>query len=139
MNCRSMDFLTIVVFLMTGIPADAQAPNSDSVLFDPPETKYFTGALDNDPDDERGLPTTEQYRAFLPRKIDLSSRMPPVGHQGQIQSCQAWATAYAARSYYTSALERRDIMQPANLPSPSYVYHLARTDNNCGEGSTIVR
>jgi hypothetical protein len=117
---------------------DAQVVDSDIALFDPPETEYFTGALDTDPAIERGLPITEPHRAFLPVAVDLSSRMPTVGNQGRSSSCAAWSTAYAARSYYTSALERRDVLKPENLPSPSYIYHLARA-GGCDDGTNIPR
>ena len=62
--------------------------------------------------------------------------MPAVGKQGGLGSCTAWATAYAARSYYTGAFEDRNIRQSANLPSPNYVYHLARR-SDCNAGSTL--
>jgi len=119
--------------------AAAQAPApADSGVIDPPETVYSTGAVADDPVVERALRTTPPHRAFLPVTIDLSSRMPAVGNQGKSSSCVAWATAYAARSYYTGTLERRNIRQPGNLPSPSYVYHLAR-ENSCDDGTTISR
>ena len=44
----------------------------------------------------------------------------------QIGDCSAWAVAYAARSYYTGTRENRNIRLATNLPSPNYVYHLAR-------------
>jgi hypothetical protein len=64
--------------------------------------------------------------------------MPAVGDQGHSMSCTAWAAAYAARSYYTNTLENRNLRQAANLPSPSYVYHLAR-QGGCDQGTTIGR
>lgn len=84
------------------------------------------------------MPLAEPHRAFLPVSVDITSRVPAVGNQGGSSSCVAWATAYAARSYYTGALERRDISQPPNLPSPSYVYHLAR-QGGCDSGTNIAR
>ena len=59
---------------------------------------YTTGALANDPAIEGALPLAERHRAFLPVAVDLSDRMPPVGDQGGLGSCGAWAVAYAARS-----------------------------------------
>lgn len=83
------------------------------------------------------LPPLQSW-AFLPVAIDLSTRMPAVGNQGHSSSCVAWSAGYAARSYYTGALEHRNIRQLANLPSPSYVYHLAR-QGACNDGTTISR
>lgn len=113
------------------------AITDDDVPFDPPDTVYTTDddqAID--PVVKRGLPVIDTYRGFLPVSVDLSSRLPLPGNQGALSSCSAWAAAYAARSYYSAAFEGRDVRQPANLASPSYVYHLAR-GNTCG-GTSFV-
>jgi hypothetical protein len=148
MECQKPGLPAAIVFAWLAVAlapsaATAQAPErlSDpdtTASVDPPDTFYQTGALENDPEVERGLPLAERHRAFLPVAVDISSRLPPVGNQGHSQSCVAWATAYAARSYYTGALERRDISQLPNLPSPSYVYHLARV-GGCDAGTNIGR
>lgn len=141
MHCRTTPMLAAAVLAaiaFAGLPATllAQTPGpADSGPIDPPDTAYYTGSLPNDPEVERGLPMAEHHRAFLPERVDLSSRMPPVGSQGHLGSCSAWA-AYAARSYYTGALERRDLQQPANLLSPNYVFHLARGGGRVCEGSS---
>src|SRR5208337_2694340 len=57
---------------------------------------------------------------------DLSYRLPSPGNQGKASSCTAWAVAYAARGYYTAALENRDVHLRKNLVSPTYVYTLAK-------------
>jgi len=103
---------------------------------DPLDTEYTSNDdREIDPDVERELPFARQYRAFLPASIDLSSRMPAPGNQGRLKSCQAWAIAYA-RSYYTASFEGRDARVPANLLSPSYVYHMAR-GSECGTMNPI--
>ena len=73
--------------------------------FDPPDTVYATGNQDDDPAFLQTLPIEEPYRAFLPVSVDLSYRIPDPGNQGSLGACTAWAVAYAARSYYTSAYE----------------------------------
>ncbi len=141
MQCRITPVLAaafLAAIAIAGLPARllAQTPGlADRGPVDPPDTAYYTGSLPNDPEVERGLPIIEHHRAFLPEQVDLSSRMPPVGSQGHLGSCSAWA-AYAARSYYTGALERRDLQQPANLLSPNYVFHLARGGGRVCEGSS---
>lgn len=112
--------------------ADPAVPN-----IDPPDTEYRAGAQDPDPAVERRLPVIAPYRAFLPAVVDLPN-MPPVGNQETSASSAAWAAAYAARGFYAAALEGRDRNDPANLPSPSYVYHLAR-QGGCDDGSNIPR
>ncbi len=141
MHCRITPVLAAVVLAaiaFAGLPATllAQTPGPADIV-DPPDTEYSTGWLPNDPEVERGLPMVEHHRAFLPERVDLSSRMPPVGDQGGLGSCSAWATAYAARSYYTETLEHRDIKEPANLPSPNYVFHLARGGGRVCQGSSF--
>ena len=107
-----------------------------AVEVDPPDTVYQSGALPEDPVVERKRAIVARHRAFLPVSVDLTSRMPPVGDQGKAPSCTAWATAYAARSYYTNTLENRDLRQPANVPSPNYVFYLSR-QAACDQGSQI--
>lgn len=36
----------------------------------------------------------------------------------------AWAVGYAARGYYSSAIEGLRVMQAENVPSPAYIYDL---------------
>lgn len=105
---------------------------------DPPDTIYATGDTPIDDQTKRSLSVTEAFRAFLPVSVDLAGSMPPPGRQGRLPSCTAWAVAYAARSYYVSTAEGRDIRQASNIASPAYVYHLARTTNECG-GTNFVR
>ena len=136
---RVLAAAVLAAIVFAGLPATllAQTPGPTATdLVDPPDTVYSTGGQATDPQVERGLPIIEHHRAFLPEQVDLSSKMPAVGDQGRLGSCTAWATAYAARSYYTEALERRDIKQPTNLPSPNYVYHLARRQG-CNDGSSF--
>ncbi|HEV3218252.1 MAG TPA: C1 family peptidase [Candidatus Acidoferrales bacterium] len=75
----------------------------------------------------------------LPPAVDLSASMPPVGDQGSQDSCVAWSTAYAARTY----LERMELKGqwnvaiPAAQFSPAFLYNqIAR--GNCSSGITVV-
>lgn len=114
-------------------PATLQAQSAD-----PPDTVYATGDVPIDDQTKRSLSVTEAFRAFLPVSVDLAGSMPPPGRQGRLPSCTAWAVAYAARSYYVSTAEGRDVRQSTNIASPAYVYHLARATNECG-GTNFVR
>src|SRR5215472_17521287 len=122
-----------IALMLLGFPATPRAQVPDA-----PDTRYSEGGQPTDPDYERGLVQVPRHRAFLPVSVDLSSRMPAVGNQGNLGACTAWAVGYAARSYYSSALEGRDVHRPANLASPNYIFHLARTDV-CEKGSNIPR
>jgi hypothetical protein len=100
---------------------------------DPPDKTYTSfDDADVDPAAWRSLGVAAPYRAYLPVAVDLSGRMPRPGDQGDLLSCTAWAMAYAARSYYTATVEGRDLGEPRNVPSPNFVYHLARDRNECG-------
>jgi C1A family cysteine protease len=48
----------------------------------------------------RALPLMLKFRDYLPEEVDLSTKFPTPGNQGQQSSCTAWATGYAMRSYY---------------------------------------
>ncbi len=109
--------------------------------FDPPDTNYATGNQEDDPAVLQTLPMEQTYRAFLPVSVDLSYRLPDPGNQGAASSCTAWATGYAARSYYTSACEARDTHDVKNVPSPAFIYNLSwRRDGKaaCNSGSTFA-
>jgi hypothetical protein len=112
--------------------ADPAAPKVD-----PPDAEYRAGAQDPDPAVERRLPVVAPYRGYLPAVVELA-RMPSVGDQAASASSAAWAAAYAARGFYAATLEGRDVSEPANLPSPGWVYHLAR-QGGCDDGSSIPR
>jgi hypothetical protein len=132
-------FVLPAVICCLAVTAAAQtAGPADTDVIDPLNTVYHTGAAAEDPAVERRRAIVPHHRAFLPLVADLSSRMPPVGNQGHLGSCAAWAVAYAARSYYTGARENRNIRLPANLPSPNYVYHLARL-KGCDDGTSVGR
>jgi hypothetical protein len=100
------------------------------------QTTFSTGLIDEDPAEFEKFPESPTYRAFLPEKVDLSSRMPPVGDQGRQGSCVGWAVGYAARSYYTKASDKLETSQKANQVSPGYVYDSIRR-GDCERGSRV--
>ena len=94
-----------------------------------------------------GLTEANRYQSFavnqtpltrtLPPSIDLSGDMPPVGYQGQQESCVAWSTTYAVRSYLEkSETQQWNVRSPAGEFSPAFLYNqLAR--GNCSATITI--
>ena len=134
---------SVVVRLLGGLCTTILlgAAPSQAQLFDPPDTNYATGNQDDDPAVLQTLPLEQTFRAYLPVSVDLSYRLPDPGNQGGASSCTAWAVAYAARSYYTSAYEARDIHDMKNVPSPAFVYNLSwRRDSKgvCKGGSNFA-
>jgi hypothetical protein len=135
---RRLVVMCAAVFCCSLATAGAQQA---AAVFDPPDTQYQSGLDDIDPAVENTLPVAPRYRAFIPSAVNFSSRLPAPGQQGRANSCTAWAVAYAARSYYTLTRENRDTQRLENLPSPNYVYTLARQRRNlpvCHRGSTLV-
>ena len=79
-------------------------------------------------------PQVEKYRAFLPRAVDISSKMPDVGSQGLYASCTGWSLSYAIRSYLT----RLTSEQPVAL-SPRFLYDNTVSGGKCNEGVTFPK
>jgi hypothetical protein len=84
----------------------------------------------------RDIPEAPTYRDFLPRRVDLSRYFPIPGHQRNQGSCTAWAVGYAARAYYVSRKESRNIAFESNIPSPAYIYNLSKS-SDCDSGTQI--
>ncbi|MCB1138478.1 MAG: hypothetical protein KDK25_03600 [Leptospiraceae bacterium] len=83
-------------------------------------------------------PSTQIRHRGLPSSVDLSSRMPPVGNQGQQASCVAWAVAYAAKSYQERVERNWQYDSPfqggsgQRVFSPAYVYNQINGGNDNG-------
>lgn len=79
-----------------------------------------------------------KHRAFLPQSVDLSSRFPRPGDQGEQSSCVGWAVGYAARSYY-EGLDGNGVSGDASVASPAYIYNsINRVPKDCTRGSYIA-
>jgi Papain family cysteine protease len=122
-----------VLILMFGLtlPVFAQSAADDDLL------KRGQGLILNTEDDLANVPHAPEYRAFLPDRVDLSDRFPAPGDQGKQNSCVGWSVGYA-RAYYANRVENRDLSDPANIPSPAYIYDSIReTSQQCDSGSKI--
>ncbi|ABZ95550.1 Cysteine protease [Leptospira biflexa serovar Patoc strain 'Patoc 1 (Ames)'] len=62
---------------------------------------FSCGYIPSPKEVQDSIPLKRDFNSFedLPSSIDLSSQMPPVGNQGRQNSCVAWATGYAIKSY----------------------------------------
>jgi hypothetical protein len=84
------------------------------------------------------LPLMQRFRNYLPEEIDLSSRFPTPGDQGQQSSCTAWATGYAVRSYYEAERRKWNFATPGQIISPAYIYNrLHDFSGDCDIGTPI--
>ncbi|NLG51788.1 MAG: C1 family peptidase [Chloroflexi bacterium] len=63
----------------------------------------------------------------LPRVVDLSVDMPPVGNQGAQASCVGWAIAYYYRSFQEARESRLAPTTADRIFSPAFIYNQRRT------------
>jgi hypothetical protein len=77
-------------------------------------------------------------RGALPEFIDLSSFLPPAGHQGAQGSCVGWAVGYALKTYH-EAKENRTVRPDEYYHfSPAFIYNSIKQGNDCTAGSRIT-
>ncbi|TGL39045.1 C1 family peptidase [Leptospira perdikensis] len=62
---------------------------------------FSCGYIPSSKEIQDSIPLKRDFNSFeeLPSSIDLSASMPPVGNQGRQNSCVAWASGYAIKSY----------------------------------------
>ncbi len=95
------------------------------------------------PEELRGIPLAElPYAGFeLPSTVDLSEHMPPPGHQAQQNSCAAWASAYAVKTYQEKVEQRYHLVDKgqthwSRIFSPAFVYN--QINQGRDGGATLV-
>jgi hypothetical protein len=67
----------------------------------------------------------------------IAHRMP----SDRVGSCVGWAVGYSARGYYSSAAEGLPVTRGENIPSPSYIYNLALSQQgiaDCKNGMRLI-
>jgi hypothetical protein len=99
--------------------------------------RFKTGGAPTPPQIKQSIPEAPVFRDFLPEAVDLSRYFPPVGDQGNMGSCVGWATAYAARAYYAMQVEHLDNSNPANVPSPGWIFDIIHLGDDCNGGAYI--
>jgi hypothetical protein len=108
-----------------------------SVIATAQQPQFSTGLEFAESDAYEQFPKAPKYRAVLPDRVDLSSRLPQPGSQGNQGSCVAWAIAYGARSYY-DGLATGQALSPRFAFSPAYIYNQIRANpSDCSAGSNI--
>lgn len=100
------------------------------------EINYFTGAIPASDEQLETFKRAPVRRAFFPEVVDLSSRFPQPGNQGQQGSCTGWAVGYAARAYYNGAKGKGKSLPQSQIPSPAYLYN-SMAGGCCKCGSPI--
>ncbi|MDO7836549.1 C1 family peptidase [Sphingobium sp. HBC34] len=109
-----------------GIPVLLALSGGALVAQQADDAQFMTGAEPVSPEDYAKLPKQGRFRAYLPKRVDLSNAYPPPGSQGPQPNCVAWATTYAARTFLNFRDKDVQPAQPADQMSPAYVYNRLR-------------
>lgn len=95
------------------------------------------------PEQLRSIPLAElPFGGFtMPEAVDLSPHMPPPGHQNEQNSCVAWVSAYAVKTYQEKIEQRYQLVsrgQPdwGKIFSPAFVYN--QINQGRDGGATLV-
>ena len=105
--------LTILILLLIAPAASMSA-----------RPRHGTGCLTPTREEAASYPVAPVRRAAgLPARVDLSSKFPPPGDQGERSSCTGWAVGYAMMTYYKNLEFDFDVTLPENQFSPSYIYN----------------
>lgn len=86
--------ITTAIFAEEFDPSSVRSPGCKPGTFS-------CGYIPSSKEIQDSIPLKRDFNSFeeLPKSTDLSSQMPPVGNQGRQNSCVAWATGYAIKSY----------------------------------------
>ena len=68
----------------------------------------------------------------LPRSVDLSEYLPPIGAQGMIGSCSAWSTVYYAKTIQENQERGWGADHPSRQFSPLFSYNQITRGRNVG-------
>lgn len=123
--------LLTIILLFNFLNSSGQDIFTGSILI---EESEYAGIASN-------LPQTSA--ANLPLSIDLTQYLPPVGNQGNQNSCVAWAIAYGAQTYYAkksnnnwSYTNSTGQLNYDNILSPSFVYN--QINRGIDKGSNYI-
>jgi hypothetical protein len=122
--------ITLIIIFMGGL---VLTDNESSSQNDPP---HGTGLkMDEEGFNESKISVSPNLLAkgFLEVEKDYTSDMPPIGNQGQIGSCVAWALGYSIKSYQEHIEHNTDYSE-SSLVSPSFIYNSL----NGGEDDGLV-
>lgn len=93
---------------------------------------FSCGYIPSSKEIQDSIPLKRDFNSFedLPSSIDLSASMPPVGNQGRQNSCVAWASGYAIKSYLLKNKGQASEYDPPfaggkgnNVFSPAFIYN----------------
>ncbi len=131
--------MVIGAALLLGCQTNTPDPNGNT-------GEYTTGAT-LDPERFANLPRAINPFAAgstgqLPAAADVLKDLPPIGDQGQMGSCTAWAAGYAGATATANRAYSWGPETPAHQGSPGYLYTMlveadAEQGTACGTGTLI--
>ncbi|MDZ4726412.1 MAG: C1 family peptidase [Leptospira sp.] len=128
---KPMKLLLIALLTFSPLIAQEFDPNSVRSKNCKPDT-FNCGYQPAPKEIQDTIPLKRDFNSFedLPSSVDLSSKMPPVGNQGQQNSCVAWASGYAIKSYLAKSGGKFSSYDPPfaggngkNVFSPAFIYN----------------
>jgi len=93
------------------------------------QEEHLTGLIFASKDELAGIPlaSSPYGAADLPTSKDLSTDLPPIGNQGRQNSCVAWASAYALKSF-----QEKIETKVTTLFSPAFIYNQINNGQDAG-------
>ncbi len=133
--------LAAILWIVPSFGAFAQGPRSGRAAVIPNELLEFGLGLQPSQGDLPQLDRDELnagLRVVLPPAVDLSENLPPVGSQGGLGSCVAWAVGYYGKTWQEQVERGWGTGVPEHVFSPSWIYNQRNTQGcNADEGMTL--
>ncbi|NCN09421.1 MAG: cysteine protease [Leptospira sp.] len=140
-NIQSIAIIASILFpFFSFLSAQSFDPNSVRSSDCKPGV-FNCGYIPSPKEVQESIPLSRSFNSLdpLPASVDLSSQMPPVGHQGRQSSCVAWATGYAMKSYLAKSTGKIPDYDPPfaggsgqNVFSPSFIYNQQNGGKDAG-------
>jgi len=116
----------LAIFLLLGTAASLSAQTTGGLGMEPTPQNFNNSIRSG---------TAKAGQREMPTKVDLSTDFPAPGYQGQQNSCVAWATAYAVKTYQENVERKWGTTKKENIFSPSFIYN--QINGGRDQGSTI--
>ena len=146
---------TMLATTSEGIPPATASQDEPGIVSadDPFQGPGGLGMVPSGPDKQHlvQLPPRLSAASQLPSSVDLSGSnltlqgqpssagLPPVGNQGDTNTCTGWAASYYYKTYQEWLEHDWSLGTNEHIFSPSFVYNqiTANPDPNCDDGATI--
>lgn len=127
--------LNVSLSLLLSLSVSAETEQEKTVTEDLVK-KYKVGNIPDSQEEirEHAIPVP-RTRMILPSYVDLTSKFPTPGSQGEQGSCTAWAVAYALKTHQENDERYWGVSKPSTQFSPAYIYN--QINHGVDDGSSI--